>query len=372
MEPEFSDYWKEQVLEAIGKSASTEAPKLERLLKYCLYKSDPVDDDALQIERVFLHVYEKDLPQKTGEDRSGKLRRLKKQLDERLNRFGRSSEARQFPFRVETMPEVYRLSLVAQHPNAKRFWRPYFHASDSKLKPRTRIVYPELLFHRSVKGGYFVRHLMVNDPAKHDIRQTCKAAGLLIPDAQSDFPPSWAFVSSGDTALAMNLIGWLERNGIETEHALANLNWESDEKRNLVLIGSSRNFPEIAEILKDEGFNFLIDEDRIVNQRPIDGEKPDYRDEFGSPIGLGLVSRTVSAKFGGALTVFSTNHPRVLSALGQTLSSEDDINSVLTEIVPTENADAPKKFELLFEVDRSEEQRSRRFLVRIIAKRVHK
>jgi hypothetical protein len=356
---------KKQLLEAILSEVMADARKLPDLLKYLFEYSEPYDAEALKRERLLDLFYPE--PRHDSDDSKkfeASLRQLKSKLRERLDRFQALPVSKRLSLRVELQEgKDWCLRFYDQSKNVKRFWAPYVESALPVL-----IIYPELLFYRSVPGRYFVRHLDINDSVKDD-KTVC-------PIISDNMQPAWSFVSCGDSSLVIQLTKWFERNGIETDYAPANLVdwWSAPKHRNLILTGAQRNVPAIAEILDKEQFNFRIEKDRIIIRDPIPSaaEQSEYVDEFGSSgFARGILSRTYSKRFDAWLTIFASNHSRVAEGLAHYLTSEPDVQELLTLMNVAEEDDVPKRFEIIFAVKLRElEQTKRAYAVEVIAKRL--
>lgn len=278
----------------------------------------------------------------------------------KLELFSFGPVGKKHPLRVELVSDGgYYLKFHERKVEANKCWRPYLQHPSSKVL----IVYTEPQFFRIDEHG-FVRHQDVNSGSEKHIQATCR--WLNHPSPKS----SRHFVSSGEADAVLSLTQWFERLGVETEYLCAH-HWAEEDftNRNLVLIGNRRTFPEMAELVEEQGFDFLIQDHHIENRSPNSGER-ELPDVFSSnkPV-KGIVSRFYHREKDSWITAFASNHGRFFEAAVRALTSDQETRTLWQDLGILDSVDPPTRFELIGEARVSpHEEAIRSHSIRWVAK----
>jgi len=269
------------------------------------------------------------------------------------------------PLRVNLPKETgYELKFSPDEVEAKKCWRPYLTGQSSKVL----IVYTEPQFFRLDEHG-FVRHQDVNSDSADELRRKCSwlnskpkssrdivkpksSRDIVKPKSSRDIvkpKSSRHFVSSGEADAVLTLTQWFERLGVTTEFLCAH-HWADKNvtHQNLILIGNKRTFPEMAEMVEQEGFDYLIQDHHIENKGNSNERK--LLDVFSDnkPV-KGVVSRFYSSKLDSWITAFASNHGRFFEAAVRALTSDHETRLLWKGFGVEDAPDPPDRFELIGE-----------------------
>ena len=340
-----------------------------RLLDHLWKHSDPPDEEALGIEATVNALYPSKAVQAKLADPKVTVRVTRLQLRDVLERFALSTEGRKLPLRVSLPDGASPLRFEAQEPQAKKLWKPYLDSGRGVL-----IAYPELLFFReSAKGShpgrFFVRHMDVNEGTGAELAKHYPVS------KGAEFRPTRLFVAAGDMRAVLHFTKWFERCGLETEHAAVypGAMWNTGQRANLLLFGTVRSFPELADILTQEKFSFEIQADRIVDHQPFGKDAATLPDDAVVPgVARGLMCRALSKEYGCWITVFASNHGRFYEGMISYLQSEQKLEELFNVLGADDATDPPEHFEVLFEVGLGEnDQAKAKYGVRVVRAKVN-
>lgn len=263
-------------------------------------------------------------------------------LRDSLAKFAITSEGKSFPirFEVDTLRgRGYRLRSVFTRTPLQQFWWPYL----SQANKQVLIVYPEPRFFR-LNSRLYVRHQDVQGDDPAELR--AKVDWL-----QGDPVALQPYVGAGDADAALVLTRYFERVGVRTDHMIAHRFNGEIAGQNVILIGNARNFKWAADKLRDQGSDFQLEAQQVVNHNPLESDHIEARhpepDDSTSLFQKGVVSRYHSKNRSSCVTVFLSNHSRFCEAAVRELTNEDTAEAAVSRVIDPDILEVPGRFELI-------------------------
>jgi hypothetical protein len=294
----------------------------------------------------------------------------------------------------------YRLIYSVNEPSAgdvvERFWNPYFLVDAGT----PRIVFAEPVFFRNAERIY-IRHLDCNDP-----NGRWAFWDLLGKDKAEELIPSYHYLPAGELLAVLIIMREFQRRKVFLDFGTTKTysTWGSLKDENVILVGSSRSNPHIAQLQKDERFTVTengvqttVDEtlkkylDGSEGLRPVDREsrrveietlahlrgeerrgsedenwywaEKEYDRRLLDAIPAAqfrkyvVVTRKPGTHEGKTITMIAANHGRAAQGVAGYLTERRNVKSLLTDVMKVGIAAVlPAHFQILFEVNMTKEK----------------
>jgi hypothetical protein len=269
---------------------------------------------------------------------------------------------------------AYHLEVEDRSPLAKLFWEPYL--SDRPVQ----IVFTQLQFFRGGENNrFFARDLDVNDDS---VEALMKLRPFL-----ADVPGLHAvrhYIGRGEVELLAVLMRWFGEVGAVCEivpaHETARwLHPHLNQPANLILIGNTRTFPALADVLQLGGFNFSVTALGIENRSPEEHEKKEWAqghadgvysrtDDFDTRA-QGVLCRFFDDTDDRYITALCSNHSSFFAGMADELDHRGKKMSYLLDWLLGKGDSNPQRFEGVLEFACDKREVLRKLPVKKLAKR---
>lgn len=265
-----------------------------------------------------------------------------------------AAEGRDEAFRLAIPKGEYRAVFTRAEPGgggaAETLARRTFWADYMSLGRPNLMLFAETLFFRDDEGNY-LRNIYVNDLDRGLTSIESEWPGV----GGRGFRPSYNFVPAGEVQSLISLKAAFDAMGVPVEARNARfLTWSDLREANLVLIGSTRTNPFVAQLARGEPF--ALEEKVIRNIEPRPGEEAEYRGRrfvegsLERSTEIALVTRRPAMVGGGTVTIVSANHGRGIEGAGDYLTREDALADLAARLSGPERR-LPRHFQVLLRVE---------------------
>jgi hypothetical protein len=290
---------------------------------------------------------------------------------QKLEAFYKSEDAKRVGWRVgiETMtgrgetPHGYYLTFETNSGfHLRRFWYAYLKRTTPPVK--TRISFTVLRFFRNFTDRFFFRHLDINDDTRPEqvdaLANTVPALAATLnhktfADAKKEdrIHDINFFTTTGEMQCILLLREMLQTRDAHNDYSS---NDQLEElvrtDHNLLILGNKRTHPAVRQMQGDPDYRHYTQNWRWrIAEKGIEpiSEGKAYLDTEKMVYAL-LTRIPPTSESNRVVTIIAANHSMAFAGLGETLTSEEHLNSLFKQLHWANEAPLPARFQLIFSV----------------------